>query len=65
MKLLNKVSIHEIAELAQVSIGTVDRALHNRAGINSKTKTNYKSMYWQPNKEKIVYHIKINLNFSL
>src|ERR1700728_4511414 len=29
--------IHLIAELADVSIGTVDRALHGRAGINEST----------------------------
>ena len=30
--------IHLIAELARVSIGTVDRALHGRAGINDATR---------------------------
>ena len=30
--------IHLIAELAHVSIGTVDRALHGRAGINDDTR---------------------------
>jgi len=30
--------IHLIAELADVSIGTVDRALHGRAGINESTR---------------------------
>src|SRR5271166_3098046 len=30
--------IHLIAELANVSIGTVDRALHGRAGINEATR---------------------------
>ena len=30
--------IHLIAELAQVSIGTVDRALHGRAGISAATR---------------------------
>src|SRR5437868_9888454 len=30
--------IHLIAELARVSIGTVDRALHGRAGINDSTR---------------------------
>src|SRR2546430_8922657 len=29
--------IHLIAELAKVSIGTVDRALHGRPGINEET----------------------------
>jgi len=30
--------IHLIAELAHVSIGTVDRALHGRAGIKESTR---------------------------
>src|ERR1700688_5278321 len=30
--------IHLIAELAKVSIGTVDRALHGRDGINESTR---------------------------
>ncbi len=34
-----KVGIHRIAELAGVSIGTVDRALHGRSGINEETRS--------------------------
>jgi LacI family transcriptional regulator len=34
----NKRGIHLIAELADVSIGTVDRALHGRPGINESTR---------------------------
>jgi LacI family transcriptional regulator len=33
-----KVGVHRVADLAKVSIGTVDRALHGRAGINEKTR---------------------------
>lgn len=33
-----KVRIEEIADLANVSIGTVDRALHGRKGISEKTR---------------------------
>ncbi len=33
-----KIGIHRIAELAEVSIGTVDRALHGRSGINEETR---------------------------
>jgi LacI family transcriptional regulator, galactose operon repressor len=33
-----KIGIHRIAELAEVSIGTVDRALHGRSGINQATR---------------------------
>ncbi len=33
-----KVGVHRLAEQANVSIGTVDRALHGRPGINEKTR---------------------------
>lgn len=33
-----KVGVHRLAERANVSIGTVDRALHGRPGINEKTR---------------------------
>ena len=33
-----KIGIYRIAELAEVSIGTVDRALHGRPGINEATR---------------------------
>ena len=35
---MNNITIKEIAEKAGVSIGTVDRALHNRSGVAIKTK---------------------------
>ena len=38
MKKRRERGIHLIAELANVSIGTVDRALHGRAGINESTR---------------------------
>lgn len=39
MNLGNKnLGIKELAKLAEVSIGTVDRVLHNRDGVSSKTK---------------------------
>src|SRR5690348_3958504 len=34
----DKVGVHRVAALAKVSIGTVDRALHGRAGINPDTR---------------------------
>lgn len=34
----NRQGIHLIAQLAEVSIGTVDRALHGRPGINESTR---------------------------
>ena len=33
----NPIGIKEVAELAGVSIGTVDRVLHNRNGVSNKT----------------------------
>src|SRR5262249_52925797 len=35
---MKRAGIHRIAELAQVSIGTVDRALHGRKGISDATR---------------------------
>ena len=37
-----KVTIKQIAELANVSRGTVDRILHNRPGVNEETKERVK-----------------------
>ena len=35
---MKRAGIHQIAELAGVSIGTVDRALHGRTGIRDTTR---------------------------
>jgi len=35
---MKRVGVHDIARLARVSIGTVDRALHGREGINRETR---------------------------
>lgn len=37
---MKRAGIHKIAKLARVSIGTVDRALHGRAGISERTRKN-------------------------
>jgi len=46
--------IHQIAELANVSIGTVDRALHERPGINDATRQRVlriaQELRYQPNR---------------
>jgi LacI family transcriptional regulator len=34
---MKRIGVHEIARLANVSIGTVDRALHNRPGVSEAT----------------------------
>jgi LacI family transcriptional regulator len=36
---VKRVGVHEVARRAKVSIGTVDRALHGRPGINEATRT--------------------------
>lgn len=38
------ITIKEIAELAKVSTGTVDRVLHNRAGVSKKTAERIKAL---------------------
>jgi LacI family transcriptional regulator len=35
---MKRAGIHQIAKLAKVSIGTVDRALHGRPGISENTR---------------------------
>ena len=35
---MKRAGVHKIAELAGVSIGTVDRALHGRPGIRESTR---------------------------
>lgn len=54
MKKYNKLSgVKEIARLADVSIGTVDRVIHNRTGVSAKTKSKIekiiKQLNYQPN----------------
>jgi LacI family transcriptional regulator len=50
---MRKTGIHEIAKLAGVSIGTVDRALHGRARIKASTRKRVldvaKSLGYRPN----------------
>jgi len=45
--------VKEIARRAKVSIGTVDRVLHNREGVSEKTKTKINKIIqeldYQPN----------------
>ncbi len=54
MKKYQKLSgVKEIARLADVSIGTVDRVIHNRTGVSAKTKSKIeniiKQLNYQPN----------------
>lgn len=49
----DKVGVHRVAALAKVSIGTVDRALHGRPGINPDTQARVlriaKELGYEPN----------------
>ena len=36
------ITIKEIAEIANVSVGTVDRVIHGRDGVSEKLKTEFK-----------------------
>lgn len=53
LEMHKKFGIHEIARLAKVSIGTVDRALHGRKEINAATRNRIlriaKELGYQPN----------------
>ena len=40
----NKISMSQLAKICGVSQGTVDRALHNRVGINKETRDHILTM---------------------
>lgn len=60
--------IKEIARLAGVSIGTVDRVLHNRKGVSDKTRTKIqaliKKLDYHPNTMASLLASKKTLNFA-
>ena len=51
---MKKITIPEIAKLANISIGTVDRAINDRPGINPETKKRIldiaKKLHYRPNR---------------
>ena len=61
--------IKEIARRAGVSIGTVDRVLHDRQGVSARTKTKIqaliKELNYQPNKMASLLASKKTLNFAI
>ena len=61
------MTINEIAEYAHVSIGTVDRVIHNRKGVSEKTKKLIQSIIdeygYQPN--PIARQLKSNKPFVI
>lgn len=61
--------IKEIARRAGVSIGTVDRVLHERKGVSDKTRSKIKQLIkelnYQPNKMASLLASKKTLNFAV
>lgn len=69
MKSNDTKGIKEIARLAGVSIGTVDRVLHNRKGVSDSTRTMVeaivKDMNYHPNKMASLLASKKTLDFGV
>lgn len=63
----NKPSVKEIARRAGVSIGTVDRVLHNRGSVAGETKARIESIVaelgYRPN--VLARHLALNRDYSL
>ena len=51
--------MHDIARLAQVSIGTVDRALHGRKEINHQTRARERAVAIAPRLAQAHYHLGV------
>lgn len=62
-----RVTVKEIARLAGVSIGTVDRVLHDRGGVSVETKERIdeiiESMGYRP--DLIARHLSLNKSYTL
>ena len=58
---MNNLGIKEIAKLAGVSIGTVDRVLHNRSGVSQKTKEKVQKIIDDTGYEKNVIASRLKL----
>ncbi|MBL4674856.1 MAG: substrate-binding domain-containing protein [Mucilaginibacter sp.] len=61
--------VKEIARRANVSIGTVDRVIHNRAGVSEKTKQKVtaiiEELNFQPNKMASLLATRKSMNFAV
>jgi len=64
---MKKITIKEIAKMAQVSIGTVDRVLHNRGEVAEKTKALVLKIAKERNYATNVYarNLKLNRTYNL
>lgn len=61
MKNQNSPGIKEIAKLAGVSIGTIDRVLHNRPGVSEKTKKKVLEIIQQTGYKKNILASRLKL----
>ena len=63
----NKTGIKEIAQRAGVSIGTVDRVLHDRGGVSEETKARIEAIVaelgYRPN--MLARHLSLNREYTL
>lgn len=62
-----RITIKEIAKKANVSIGTVDRVLHNRGRVAEKTKDKILAIAKKGNYQSNIYarHLKLNRTYEL
>jgi LacI family transcriptional regulator len=61
------ITITEIARLAGVSIGTVDRVIHGRAGVSAKTRETIQALIKEHGYEPNAYarNLKLNRNYNI
>lgn len=61
------ITITEIARLAGVSIGTVDRVIHGRAGVSAKTRETIQALIAEYGYEPNAYarNLKLNRNYNI
>ena len=64
----DKIRIKDIAERSGVSVGTVDRVLHNRPNVSGKARAKVeailKEINYQPNMYASAWHITVNIRFA-
>jgi len=69
VKVNKKITIKDIAQLAGVSIGTVDRVIHNRGEVSARTREKIlkitNSLNFQPDVLASALASKKNLNFAI
>ncbi len=69
IKKVELTGVKEIARRANVSIGTVDRVIHNRKGVSDATRQKInliiEEINYQPNKMASLLATKRNLNFAI